>query len=126
MLNKRRLLIFIFVFMISLIWFSSLTYNFNYFWEDPGLLGIYDYCSNHPEESSFISYTSTFLRKLIYTNQFIMVRYTDLPLTPHTYACYNLYFHKLLYPLLEQSVIDHIVKSAIFSLIVASIFFFFY
>ena len=66
--------------ILAFIWISSLTYNFNFFWEDAYILGQYNIYLQQPELFSTKNIASLFIDAVIRPEQFSSVNYGWKPL----------------------------------------------
>ena len=78
--KKVHFLVVLLVFLLSFLWFYSLTYNFNFFWEDTWIFGAYDTSLKSPELYSGIAFTKTFLHAITDTEHFYRINYYARPL----------------------------------------------
>lgn len=124
--NKKMFLIFFAVFIISFLWQFSLTYNFNYFWEDNGYLDAHQEYLQNPAKYSFLRVTGKFLKTLNAPVNFYRIEYNQRPLAPMCLDM-SILFHKFLLKISGNVlIVDRILKSFLFGCYAVIVFCFFY
>lgn len=77
---QRKKLLFIVVFLFSFLWMLSLTYNFNFFWEDSYIIGQYNIYRNDPEAYTPLKLIALFVDTLVAPEQFYGISYGWKPM----------------------------------------------
>lgn len=118
-ITLKEFLIFSLVFALSFLWIFSLTYNFNFFWEDSEYLRTYERYQAAPENYTVSAIASQLLGYLVDPQQFYNISYTTRPL--------SLKFPRMLPLIFGTEILYYrIFNALLFSLLITLFFSFFY
>lgn len=101
--NKKTTLITAAIIVFAFFWIFSLTYNFNFFWEDIYLLGQHKICQTTPAQCSPQNMFVNFIKTLYQPSQFENIRYGWKPIQEEfiypflaSIAGNNLIYHRII------------------------------
>jgi len=121
-MNKhlKVILLYSIIFLTSFIWMYSLTYNFNFFWEDSYIIGSYNIVAHDPNQYTFPKLLLLFLDTIIAPEQFYSLAYGWKPIQEEFIYLF------LAGTISENILLYRFLKASLFGFFIVLSFCFFY